>query len=169
MAEEEQEERPDIKIDTNSNTATWELRADGLYNGTYVGTFRARLYLTPLQQLSASRDERALLGVNPALAEEHTAFLAYALAQLRYRLVSSPPFWHGANPNSEGYGGDLADESIISLVLDFAISAQEKHKNILKKRKEDAIKKSLAIGEQVLKQQALDAKVAEEKAEADAD
>src|SRR5665213_1148730 len=135
----EKDERPDIKLD--GDKATWDISAVGNIRGTYLGTFVFRCFLTPLQQLAAGREERALVGEQFAFASEHERFIAYALAQLKYRIISAPPFWTSANP-SGNMAGDLADTEIVSLVLGSSIDAELKYKSDIKLRKEMAIERA---------------------------
>jgi hypothetical protein len=143
----EDQDRADIKID--GNTATWEMKLDGNINGTYMGMFKFRCFLTPLQQISAGREERDLLGINIALAPEQERFLAFALCQLKYRVISSPPFWASANPNG-AIQGDIADEEVIAQILDAAITAENMYKKALKKRRENAVEQFKKLAEQII-------------------
>lgn len=143
-------ERSDIIIE--GNQATWEMNAVGDINGTYIGTFKFKCYLTPTQRLAASREYRALLGENPTLALAHDDNLAYALTQLKYRIISAPPFWTGTL-NNNGMAGDLPDEAIISTVLDAATDAELKYKQQLKKKKSEALEKAKNAAERLLKLQ----------------
>jgi hypothetical protein len=145
---EQQDQRPDIRIE--GNIATWEMRAEGNISGTYAGTFRFRCFLTPTQQLAAGREYRDLLGQNLALAAPHESMLAWALSQLKQRVITSPPFW-----TSQGEGniaGDIPDEEVITIILDAAIAAEEKYKAIIQKRKDDAIARAQKAGEAILEQ-----------------
>lgn len=127
-------ERSDIIIE--GNTALWDLRLDGDINGTYTGTFRFKCYLNPLQQIAADRERRELLGNQPLYAGDHESLLAYALTQLKYRIITAPPFWASSNSS---FAGDIADENIISAVLDAALGAEVKYKTLLKKKKLESI------------------------------
>jgi hypothetical protein len=144
---DEADKRDDIKIE--GDRATWEISAVGNIKGTYLGTFVFRCFLTPLQQIAAGREERALIGENFAFAPDHEKFLAYALTQLKYRIVSSPPFWASANPNGN-MSGDLPDPEIVSLVLGSAIDAEVKYKNEIKYRKEAAIERAKAANDAII-------------------
>jgi hypothetical protein len=130
--------RSDIIIE--GNTATWSMRVEGLVNGTYAGSFRFKCYLSPTQQIAANREYRELLGANPSFASEHESFLAYALTQLKYRIVTSPPFWASQNPAA--LAGDIADENVLSAVLDAAVVSELKYKAILKQKKDGAIERA---------------------------
>jgi len=144
---EEADKRDDIKIE--GDIATWEISAVGNIKGTYIGTFRFRCFLTPLQQIAAGREERALIGENFAFAADHEKFLAYALTQLKYRVISAPPFWGSSNPNAN-MPGDLPDPEIVSLVLGSAIDAEVKYKNEIKYRKEAAIERAKKANDTII-------------------
>ncbi len=143
------EKKYDIRID--GNVATWELNKVGAINGTYIGTFKFRCYLTPMQKIAAGKEERDLLGSNIALAPEHERFMAYSLTQLKYRIIQSPPFWTSANTSS--MEGDLPDEEIISEILDAAISAEIQYKKELKEKKEKAIERAKSSAEAIEKEE----------------
>lgn len=141
MADEK--ERTDIIIE--GNTATWELRADGDINGTYTGSFRFRCFLSPTQQLAAGREHRELLGKNPTLASSDDDTIAWFLSELKQRVITAPPFW-----TAGGYPGDIPDLNILSAVMDAASAAQQKYKNQLKNRKDDAIKRAKEMAEKMV-------------------
>jgi hypothetical protein len=124
------------------------MRLDGNIHGTYVGAFRFKCYLSPLQQIAANREYREILGPNPSFASEHESFLAYALTQLKYRIISAPPFWASQNPAT--LAGDIADENIISAVLDAALGSEIKYKSQLKKKKLDAVARAKAATEKLM-------------------
>lgn len=149
MAKKKEKDREDIIIE--GNTATWDIRLDGDINGTYMGTFRFKCFLTPTQKLAASREYRQLLGENPTLALQHDDNLAFSLSQLKYRVISAPPFWT-STAALNGYSGDIPDENVISAVLDAAIGAELKYMNHLKKKKEEALQKAKAAAERMLTQ-----------------
>ena len=151
----ETEERPDIKID--GNVATWEMKLEGDISGTYMGVFRFRCYLTPLQQIAAGREERGLMGSNIAVASEHERFLAFALTQLKYRVISAPPFWASANPNGD-IPGDIPDEDVIAKILDAAVIAEKKYKDGLKARKDEALQKAKRMIEKIEQQDKAESK-----------
>lgn len=154
-----EDNRPDIRIE--NNVAVWEINAVGNIMGSYHGTFRFRTFLTPLQQISAGREERELIGINMSLAPEHEKFMAYALTQLKYRIVSAPPFWSSANTFG-GLAGDLPDEEIINMVLSAAIDAEIKYKAEIKERKEEAVKRARKAAESITKKE-LEAREEEEE------
>lgn len=147
----------DLRID--GDIATWDMRYDGDVNGTYIGTFKFRCYITPIQQIAAGREERDLLGPHLTMATEHERFLAYALTQLKQRIVSAPPFWSSVNPNSS-FAGDIADEELIAFVLDAAVQAEILYKQQMKERRDKALGISKTSGEAVKAQES--AKVTDE-------
>ncbi len=136
----------DIKIE--GSVAIWDINAVGEILGTYIGQFRFRCFLTPMQQIAAGKEERDLLGVNLALANEHERFLAYALSQLKYRIISAPPFW---NTSVGGLQGDLPDENVIATILSAAIDSEALYKKQIKERKEAAIKRAKAASDEITK------------------
>lgn len=145
--EEKFEPRSEIIIE--GNQAKWNINKVGAINGTYAGQFVFRCVLTPSQKIAANRDYREMLGVNPTLADEHVSFMAYALTQLRYRIISSPPFWT-ATQQINGIDGDIVDEDIISEVLDAAVHAQLKYKNQLETEKKAMLEKSIAAAQRMI-------------------
>lgn len=157
-------ENEDIRIE--GDIATWEMRKEGDISGTYVGVFKFRCYLTPLQNIAAGREQRELLGSNMALATEHDAFLAYALTQLRQRIVQAPPFWSSAGVNKT-HDGDIADEDILQLILDAAIRAEIKYKADRKKRKEEAIERANRFIEAKKAQEKKELEIADKEVEAE--
>lgn len=144
--EEKSLERSDLIVE--GNTATWDMRLEGDIQGTYAGSFRFKCYLSPLQQIAANREFREIMGPNPTFASEHESFLAYALTQLKYRIVTAPPFWNSQSPAS--LSGDIADENIIAAVLDAALGAEIKYKSQLKKKKLDAVARAKVATEKAM-------------------
>lgn len=132
-----------------NNVAIWHMRMEGEISGTYVGTFKFRCFLTPTQRIAANREYRELLGNNPALAPEHESFLAYALTQLKHRIVEAPPFW---DTKTSSFAGDIPDDNVISAILEAAVSAEVKYREQLKKRKEEAVEKAKELAEKLVEQ-----------------
>ncbi len=154
--------RSDIKIE--GNVAVWELKAEGDINGTYMGIFKFKCYLDPLEQIKANREYREMLGLNPLTAPEHESWLAYALTQLKYRVVSAPPFWTSTLDVS-GIPGNIPDENILSDVLAAATDAEVKYRNQLKKRKSSALDRAKRAAEKLLKDQTSEDKEGEDESE----
>lgn len=103
---------------------------------TYEGPFKVKSGLSPFDELSASRDMRALLGEHGVQALDHEINLAYALAQLRYRVIDAPSFW--TEKTRDGYGGADIDSNIIITVLNMAVEAEVQS---AKRLKEEAKKR----------------------------
>lgn len=105
-------------------------------NNSYMGTFKVKCLLSPIEQIKADKLYRDLLGQNAHLASNHVAKLAYAASQLHLRVVEAPPFWGGPDLG----GAHIKDENVILEVLNKAIEAQvtfvDKKKNELKERQE---------------------------------
>lgn len=131
----------------NGNVATWTMKIDGDIEGTYMGTFKFRCFLTPIQKIDANREYRELLGANPTMAGEHESFLAYALSELKQRVIESPPFWESKGRMD---GGDISDDSVISEVLNAAIEAELQYRNQIREKKLEAIKKAKEAAEAML-------------------
>ena len=145
----EDNKRTDITI--NGSTATWEMRLDGQIHGTYIGTFTFKCYLNPSDTLAAGRDYRGLLGPNPAFASENDSFIAYALSQLKYRIISSPPFWGTSKDSS--LDGNIPDLNVISAVLEAATDAEILYRDQLTQRKNEALEKALKAAEKLNKKE----------------
>lgn len=139
--------RSDITIE--GNVASWSISSIGNINGKYIGKFLFKCYLTPTEKIAAGRTYRELLGANPSLVSIAEDNLAYSLSQLRYRIISSPPFWSSAVGPS-GFEGDLPDENIITEVLEAAGDAELKFFAQLMKNKEETVKQAKQAAEQLL-------------------
>lgn len=138
------------EIVINGTTASWEMRMEGAIQGTYSGTFVFRCFLTPTQRLAAGREHRELLGTNPQLASEHDDNLAFTLSQLKYRIISAPPFWT-STLQLNNVAGDIPDTDVIDRVLDAAVAAELKYREQLKQKKQEAIERAKKAAERMLK------------------
>lgn len=135
----------------DGNIATWSIVALGDVNGTYHGIFKFKCFLTPTERLAAGRDYRDLLGPNGALAFKREENLALTLAELKYRIVSAPPFWTSA-VGINGQQGDIPDEVVLDKILEAAMASEIKYFAVLKEKKEAMIKKSKESAEKLLSQ-----------------
>lgn len=105
-------------------TAKFSINITGRHSKqTYIGTFRVKCLLSPLEEIAADKRYRDLLGANSHLAQENVRAKAFALAQLEQRVIEMPAFWE----NDIIPGGHIQDDNILLDVLDLAISAQEKY------------------------------------------
>lgn len=141
------DEYSDIALD--GEISTWNLDAQGLIKGTYRGIFKFKCYLDPIEQISCNREYRALLGDNPSFVPEHENFLAYALTQLKYRIIEAPPFWTATAQNGHNWAGNVPDENILSRVLDAAVRSEEKFKLGLKDRLTKSVKSSRSKAQKI--------------------
>lgn len=102
-------------------------------NTTYMGNFVTKCVLSPMDHIKADRLYRELIGsVNPHLASKETTNYAFALSQLKVRLVEFPDFFK----NKELDGSHLDSNILIDLV-NKAIDAQEEYKEELDQRLKD--------------------------------
>lgn len=93
-------------------------------NETYLGEFCVKTILSPLDYLKVDRLYRELLGsVNPHLASKEAQNYAFALSQLRQRIVEAPAFFK----NKELDGGHL-DSNVLVDIINKAIDAEEEYK-----------------------------------------
>jgi hypothetical protein len=135
----------EIDLRIENGIATWNCNLTGPIHGTYIGQFKFRCFLTPLQRIEADKLHRELLGPNPTLAEENVSFLSWALSQAKYRIISSPPFW-----KTESIAGNLVDDNVIAAVLDVAITAEARYKEDLKKRRDAVSEAANGVAEAAL-------------------
>lgn len=144
-------EANDIIIE--GSTARWNMpRMEGEL-GTYTGSWTFRCYLTPLQQLQAGREYRQYLGEHAGQATETEANLAFALGQLKQRVIKAPPFWTSTIQES-GIAGDIADLAIVAAILDAAIRSETLFKDKISKERQSILDRSIKMGEDTLKKQA---------------
>lgn len=93
-------------------------------NTTYMGVFRVKTILSPMDMIKADRMYRELIGsVNPHMAAKDTQNFAFALSQLKVRLVESPDFYK----NKELDGSHL-DANVLVDIINKAIDAEEEYK-----------------------------------------
>lgn len=116
-------ESKNYEFEFEGSTATWEINLDGPIHGTYLGKFKFRCFLTPSQKITANRDYLQMIGTNPTFIEQDAGFLAFALSQLKQRIIKAPPFW-----DATGTAGDVSDHNILMAVLDASISAEEAYR-----------------------------------------
>lgn len=139
--------RKDITID--GSTATWELAASGDILGLYSGQFKFKCYLTPTEKLAAGRLYRMLLGDHPTTALNHEDNLSFTLAQLKYRVISGPPFWQSAI-GLDGIVGDIPDEKVLDIIFEGAIASELKYLATLQQKKAELIEKAKKSAEKIL-------------------
>ncbi len=133
---DEKVKESDVTLEANA-VASWDMVHHGAVGGTYMGTFKFKCYLNPIQLIEADRDFRELLGPNSQFAATNAENIAYSLAQLKQRVISAPPFW--TETYSRFPGGGVKDIDVLELVLEAAIVAEVKYRKDLNKKHEDAI------------------------------
>lgn len=140
-------ERDDLLIE--GNTATWNIAEPGIIQGLYTGTFRFKCFPTPSERLASGRVYRELLGSHASLAQKYEDDLAFALAQLKYRVLEGPPFWN-SSLNTSGIAGDIPDVDVLFIIFEAAMSSENKYLAQLEKRKLDAVKNAKLAAEALL-------------------
>jgi hypothetical protein len=119
-------------------TATFSINVVGkLTKDSYMGTFKVKCLLSPLEEIAADKRYRDLLGDNSHLAQNHIRQQAFALSQLEQRIIDMPPFWE----NDTLGGGHIKDVNIVLHILDQAIEAQEKYVGVKEKELKDRQKR----------------------------
>lgn len=147
----------DISIDAQG-VATWEMNTTAPINGTYQGVFKLRTGITPMQEIEADRDYRELLGKNTELISSHIENLAYALTQLKQRVISGPPFWFDGI--SKFPGSQVRDKEIIEKVFEASVVAETKYRKMLQEKHKLSVEK-LAKAIEMREQQEKEAQEAE--------
>lgn len=148
----------DIVIESGS--ASWDINTSEAIGGTYMGTFKFRCVLSPMQIIEANRDYRELLGIHPASADPTADNLAYALSQLRQRVILAPPFWE---LNQTKFGGsNVKDIGVIDLVLEASFAAEVKYREELKQKHSQSLVRLKQALEDKFKQEEENNKVNEE-------
>lgn len=99
---------------------------------SYIGEFRCKCLLNPIDNIEADRLYRNLLGDYSYAASDRAKNSAFALSQLKVRLVEYPEFWKSPN-----VGGGHIPYSILMTVLEKAIEAQEQFIEQKRKDKEE--------------------------------
>lgn len=96
-------------------------------NTTYMGIFKVKTIVTPYDYIRADRLYRELLGqVNPHLASKEAQNYAFALSQLKVRVLESPDFF-----KNKDIDGAHLDRNILIQIINLAIDAQEEYKKTL--------------------------------------
>lgn len=97
---------------------------------SYMGNFKVKTMLSPMDFIKADRLYRELIGsTTPHLATETTKSYCFALSQLKVRIVESPDFFK----NQELDGSNLPGDVLIE-ILNKAIEAEAKYKKDVENR-----------------------------------
>ena len=97
---------------------------------TYMGQFVVKTILSPMDQINADKLYRSLLGENFLMASEKAKQYAFALSQLKYRIVSCPPFWE----HRELGGSHIGDVNILAEIIHKAIEKEENFNKTIERR-----------------------------------
>jgi hypothetical protein len=124
-----------MEINIEEGTAVFHINETGnVTRQTYMGTFKVHCILSPLDFVEADKMYREMLGAtNPADAHEHARSIAFALSQLKYRIIEEAPFWE----NRRLGGSHIKDDNIIITILNNAIEAEEKFREAKVKEAEE--------------------------------
>lgn len=99
-------------------------------NTTYMGVFKVKTILSPLDLLKADRLYRELIGsVNPHMASSKAQDYAFALSQLKVRMLESPDFYK----NKELDGAHL-DSNVLIEIINLAIEAEAEYKEQIEEK-----------------------------------
>lgn len=128
----------DISV-SNDGVARWDINLTFPIGGTYMGTFVFRCILTPMQQIDADRDYRDLLGKNAEFANTMVESFAYAVSQLKQRVIQAPPFW--SETLSRFPGSQVKDSEVLDAVLQAAVESEVKYRQQLGEKHAQALDK----------------------------
>ena len=142
----------DTDLVIEGSTATWTMNnIQGSIGGTYNGTFKFKCWLSPTEDLASNRLYRELLGPHAILASEDDSYLSYALTQLKYRVVSAPPFWTSPQQSGE-MAGSIPDREVILVVLDASARAAKAFKDKMATERESILKNTIKTAEEMIQQ-----------------
>ena len=106
---------------------------------TYMGKFKVKCLMSPMDVLESDKLYRSLLGEQgPMFASERAKNLAFALSQLKYRVIDQAPFWD----NRRLGGSHIPDDNVIIEVVNLAIEAEDKFLE-LKEQEAEKLKERL--------------------------
>ena len=143
----------DNEITITGNIATYVMPpTSSEILGTCTGTFQFKTYLTPLEEIQAGKELRALLGDLGSQASEKEIDCAFALVQLKYRVIKSPPFWSSTLQDSP-YSGNIPDGNIIGMIINKAMRAETMYKELLFNERETILNHAIKKGEELLRKQ----------------
>jgi len=124
----------EIRIDMEKEQATFTIDAIGSFDKKrYVAGFVVKAFLNPIDRISADKLRRELLGPNPESAGSEEKTMAFALAQLKYRVIEAGPFWF---KGSDIGGAALKNDNIIYHVFNLATKAEEEYGKLLSQEAE---------------------------------
>lgn len=93
-------------------------------NTTYMGVFRVKTIVSPMDMIRADRLYRELIGsINPHMASKETQNFAFALSQLKVRILEAPDFY-----KNNDLDGSHLDSNVLIDIINKAIDAEEDYK-----------------------------------------
>ena len=118
-------------MEITETTATYPMNLVGSRTGeTYIGEFKFKCLLTPIEKIEADKQYRKLLGENMIMASDTAKSLAFALSQLQFRILEAPPFW-----DSRVLGGShIMDDNIIIEAFNKSVEAEEQFMEAVQKK-----------------------------------
>ena len=87
---------------------------------SYIGTFKVKTILSPMEFIKADKLYRELLGQNLHYASNLAQNYAFALSQLKQRIVEFPPFWEDRELN----GSHVKDDNIVMEIMELAAETE---------------------------------------------
>lgn len=120
---------------------------------TYMGDFIFRVGLNPMMVIESDRYYRELLGGNPLVATTAAQEMAFAVSQLKYRVIKAPAWWESVfDPESNFF-----DYGLLIEVLNKAIEAENSFKEQTQERlKQTQERVSKMIRTKAVKQEEVD-------------
>lgn len=111
----------------NGSFATFDYAGTGNKTKThYMGTFKVKCLLSPLDKIKIDRTYRELVGsTNPHMASKTATDYIFALSQLKYRVIESPDFFK----NKEFDGGHL-DGNVLAEIINLCIDAEAEYEEM---------------------------------------
>jgi hypothetical protein len=116
---------------------------DGRTQMEQKGYFKFQCLLEPMQVIGQDALYRDLIGPRPHEADRFAARLAFALAQLKFRVVEGPEWWR---KGKDDLWGTKCDFQVIQGVLDLSVEAEEIY---LKRLSDSAEEARNAIGKKI--------------------
>ena len=101
---------------------------------TYIGEFKFKCLLSPLDRINIDREYRSMLGTNAQEAGIEAANLANILSELLFRIVDSAPFW--ISKESFIPGSHIPDRNVLLKVYEKALSCEAEYKQEIKEKVE---------------------------------
>jgi len=130
----------------NENIAEFKIDVIGEQTAqTYLGEFKTKCILSVGDEIEADKHYRNLLGENLIYATQDVKELAFALAQLKVRVIESPFFWGELKEGHESEDRNLVFEVLNKSIEGQAQFLEEKQKVINEKK--DKLTKMLKSGE----------------------